>query len=54
MNFLERDNKKLSYKLTKFTRNYLLPNRTILSNIDQEFHDIILNNSSSKNSIDSF
>jgi hypothetical protein len=56
MNFLERDDEKLSYKLTKFTRNYLLPNRTILSNIDGEFykemprfHDIILNNSSSKN-----
>jgi hypothetical protein len=56
MNFLERDDEKLSYKLTKFTRNYLLPNRTILSNIDEEFykemprfHDIILNNSSSKN-----
>jgi len=58
MNFLERDDEKLSYTLTKFTRNYLLPNRTILSNIDQEFykempqfHDINLNNSSSKNFI---
>jgi hypothetical protein len=57
MNFLERDDEKLNYKLTKFTRNFLLPNRTILLNIDQEFykqmpqfHEIILNNSS-KNSI---
>jgi len=57
MNFLERDDEKLSYKLTKLTRNFLLPNRTILLNIDQEFykqmpqfHEIILNNSS-KNSI---
>jgi hypothetical protein len=53
MHFLERDNDKFSYKLTKFTRNFLLPNRTILSHLDQEFykempqfHEIILNNSS--------
>ena len=53
MKFLERDNEKLSYKLTNFTRNYLLPNRDILLNIDQDFYrkmskfnEITLNNSS--------
>ncbi|CAF0991664.1 unnamed protein product [Adineta steineri] len=52
MKFLERDNEKLIYKLTKFTRNILLPHRRILSNIDQEFYnkmpqfnDIVLNSS---------
>jgi hypothetical protein len=38
MNFLERDNVKFIYKLTKFTRHFLLPNRKILVNIDQEFY----------------
>lgn len=58
MNFLERENENFKYKLTKFTRNYLLPNRKLLSNIDQDFykdmpqfHEIILNNNTSKNSI---
>jgi hypothetical protein len=53
MMFLERDNENVCYKLTKFTRNYLLPNRNILVNIDQDFYqkmpkfdEIILNNSS--------
>lgn len=57
MNFLERNDDKLNYKLTKFTRDFLLPNRTILSNIEQEFykqmshfHETIHNNSS-ENSI---
>ncbi|CAF0805732.1 unnamed protein product [Rotaria sp. Silwood1] len=57
MNFLERNNENFSYKLTKFTRNFLLPNRKILHNIDQEFYknmpefDNILLNNSSKDSI---
>ncbi|CAF0827918.1 unnamed protein product [Rotaria sordida] len=57
MNFLERNNENFSYKLTKFTRNFLLPNRKILLNIDQEFYlnmpqfDNILLNNSSKDSI---
>jgi hypothetical protein len=53
MNFLEHDNEQLSYKLTKLTRNYLLPNRIILSNIEENFykemphfHDILLDHSS--------
>jgi hypothetical protein len=51
MKFLEREDETLSYKLTKLTRNYLLPNRKILANIDQEFYkrmpqfnEIVLNN----------
>jgi hypothetical protein len=51
MKFLELEDEKLSYKLTKLTRNYLLPNRKILANIDQEFYkrmpqfnEIVLNN----------
>jgi hypothetical protein len=53
MNFLEREEKNFCYKLTKFTRNFLLPNRKILLNIDQDFYkkmskfdEIILPNSS--------
>jgi hypothetical protein len=51
MKFLEREDETLSYKLTKLTRNYLLPNQKILANIDQEFYkrmpqfnEIVLNN----------
>lgn len=58
MNFLERHSDKHTYKLTKFTRNFLLPNRDILTNIDQEFykkmpdlHEYISNNSLIKNSL---
>lgn len=57
MNFLERNDEKITYKLTEFTHDYLLPNRKVLSNIDQEFYqnmprfDTILLDSSSNDSI---
>lgn len=58
MNFLERTNQNLRYKLTDFTKNFLLPNREILTNIDNEFYknmpqfDTILLEDSSKDSIE--
>ncbi|CAF4114737.1 unnamed protein product [Rotaria sp. Silwood2] len=57
MNFLERNNENFSYKLTKFTRNFIFSNQKILCNIDQEFYknmpqlDNSLLNNSSKDSI---
>ncbi|CAF5206099.1 unnamed protein product, partial [Rotaria magnacalcarata] len=41
MNLLERCNEILCYKLTNFTRNFLLPNREILLNIDENFYKIM-------------
>ena len=53
MNFLEYNNEKMTYKLTKLTQYLLLPNRKILSNVDREFYknmshfnEILLDNSS--------
>ncbi|CAF3227004.1 unnamed protein product [Rotaria socialis] len=41
MNLLERCNGNLCYKLTNFARNFLLPNREVLLNIDENFYKIM-------------
>lgn len=58
MNFLERNDKTCSYQLTKLTRNYLLPHRTLLTQFDQQFyqsmphcHQHLLLDSSTRTSI---
>lgn len=38
MNLLEYNQGKHIYQLTKLTRNYLLPNRSLLSNIENEYY----------------